>query len=103
MIGTSFVPEFKRCRLSSLGRSVGRCGKESRGRVSKEAQRKTAPEKNCNMSLPCDRSVPKSSISVEEYIPGAARKQHRKTFKVQEKKDSIKNKPTDRDLLAHLM
>lgn len=90
MIGTSFVPEFKRCRLSSLGRSVGQCGKESRGRVSKEAQRKTAPEKNCNMSLPCDRSVPKSSISVEEYIPGAARKQHRKTFNVQEKKDSIK-------------
>lgn len=34
----------------------------------KEKRKKT----NCCVCIPCDRSVPKSSISVEEYIPGAA-------------------------------
>jgi len=75
MIDTSFAPEFNRCKFSCFGRSVKLKGHKELLPFSPQ-NLPYCCQMSWKKSTPCDRSVPKSSISVEEYIPGAGKKKH---------------------------
>lgn len=80
MIDTSFAPEFNRCKFSCFGRSVklkvhrfDTFFPQYQYPANNLAVSTKLPSNEVGKSTPCDRSVPKSSISVEEYIPGAGK------------------------------